>query len=65
MKLTDNEIRDINRYLERKRDAAWREYDIDGREIEKQKDNLIDTIEKKLKQKVTIENLFTIQWKLV
>jgi hypothetical protein len=36
-----------------------------GREIEKQKDDLIDTIEKKLKQKVTIENLFTIQWKIV
>lgn len=33
--------------------------------IEKQKDNLIYTIEKKLKQKVAIENLFTIQWKLV
>ena len=55
MKLTDNEIRDINRYLERKRDAAWREYDIAGREIEKQKDGLI----------YTIENLFTIQWKLI
>jgi len=55
MKLTDNEIRDINRDLERKRDAAWREYDIAGREIEKQKDGLI----------YTIENLFTIQWKLI
>jgi len=53
------------RDLEKKRDAAWREYDIAGREIEKQKDDLIDMIEKKLKQKVTIENLFTIQWKLV
>ena len=33
--------------------------------IEKQKNDLIDIIEKKLKQKVTIENLFTIQWQLV
>jgi hypothetical protein len=65
MKLTDNEIRDINRDLERKRDAAWREYDIAGREIEKQKDDLIDIIEKKLKQKVIIEKLFTIQWQIV
>jgi hypothetical protein len=65
MKLTDNEIRDINRDLERKRDAAWREYEIAGREIEKQKDDLIDTIEKKLKQKVTIENLFTMQWRMI
>lgn len=53
------------RDLEKKRDAAWREYDIAGREIEKQKDDLIDIVEKKLRQKVTIENLFTIQWKLV
>ena len=53
------------RDLEKKRDAAWHEYDIAGRKIEKQKDDLIDTIEKKLKQKVTIENLFTMQWKLV
>ena len=53
------------RDLEKKRDAAWREYDIAGRKIEKQKDDLIDIVEQKLKQKVTIENLFTIQWKLV
>jgi len=53
------------RDLEKKRDAAWREYDIAGREIENQKDDLIDTIEKKLKQKVTINKLFAIQWKLI
>ncbi len=52
------------RDLEKKRDAAWREYDIAGREIEKQKDDLIDMIEKKLKQQITVENLFTIQWKV-
>jgi len=52
------------RDLEKKRDAAWREYDIAGREIEKQKDELIDRIEKNLKQNVTTEKLFTIQWKV-
>jgi len=53
------------RDLEKKRDAAWCEYDIAGRKIEKQKDDLIDIIEKKLSQKTTAENLFTIQWRLV
>ena len=38
------------RDLEKKRDAAWCEYDIAGRKIEKQKDDLIDIIEKKLSQ---------------
>ncbi len=52
------------RDLEKKRDAAWREYDIAGREIEKQKDDLIDRIEKKLKQQVIVKKLFTIQWKV-
>ncbi|MBC8432858.1 hypothetical protein [Desulfobacula sp.] len=53
------------REIEKKRDAAWREYDIAGRAIEKQKDDLIDTIEKQLKQNVSIEKLFTIKWKLI
>jgi superfamily II DNA/RNA helicase len=50
------------RNLENKRDTAWKEYDNAAKEIERSKDALIDTIEKKLRQKVKEENLFTIRW---
>lgn len=53
------------RQLEGKRDEAWREYDHAAREIEKRKDELIDEIEKKLKQSITEQELFTIRWKIV
>lgn len=53
------------RQLEGKRDEAWREYDQSAREIEKRKDELIDEIEKKLKQSITEQELFTIRWKIV
>ncbi|MCB9448672.1 MAG: DEAD/DEAH box helicase [Flavobacteriales bacterium] len=45
-----------------KRDEAWREYDLAGREIEKQKDELIDRIEQQLEQKTELKKLFTIKW---
>ena len=35
------------------------------KEIENKKDGLIDEIEKKLKQKISEEKLFTIRWKIV
>jgi predicted nucleic acid-binding Zn-ribbon protein len=53
------------RQLESKRDEAWREYDSAAKEIENKKDGLIDEIEKKLKQKISEEKLFTIRWKIV
>ena len=53
------------RQLEGKRDEAWREYDHAAWEIEKRKDELIDEIEKKLKQSITEQELFTIRWKIV
>lgn len=53
------------RTLEKKRDEAWHEYDAAGRKIEEQKDKLIDRIEKKLEQTVTMEELFSIKWRLV
>jgi len=53
------------RQLEGTRDDAWREYDNAAREIEKRKDELIDEIEKKLKQSITEQELFTIRWKIV
>ena len=35
------------------------------KEIENKKDGLIDEIEKKLKQKISEEKLFTIRWNVV
>ncbi|MFZ1982654.1 MAG: hypothetical protein WAU61_15230 [Smithella sp.] len=53
------------RQLESKRNEAWHEYDGAAKEIENKKDGLIDEIEKKLKQKISEEKLFTIWWKIV
>ena len=37
------------RDLDKKRDVAWKTYDEEAKQIEKQKDTLIDSVEKKLK----------------
>jgi ERCC4-related helicase len=52
------------RKLETERDNAWREYDNAAKDIEIQKDELINNVEKRLKQDLTEEELFIIQWKL-
>jgi hypothetical protein len=39
---------------------------VDGaREIERQKDGLIDRVEARLQQEIEEENLFTVRWNLV
>jgi len=53
------------RKLEAERDEAWKKYDSAAREIETQKDGLIDEIEKKIKQRINEQDLFLIKWKLV
>lgn len=50
------------RALETKRENAWRAYDESGRDIERQKDEVLDTITKRLDQQVDVEHLFTIRW---
>lgn len=52
------------RLLETKRDEAWRVYDHASRELDKQKDALLDEISKRLEQQVNEEPLFTIRWQL-
>lgn len=52
------------RKLETERDEAWKEYDNSAKEIEKNKDKLIDEIEKKLKQLLLQKELFIIKWSL-
>lgn len=53
------------RKLEARRDEAWREFDQATRELEKQKDALLDDIAKRLEQHVEMESLFTIRWRIV
>lgn len=53
------------RTLETNRDNAWREYDHAAKKIEKEKDDLIDKVEKRLNQNEKKEVLFTIKWQLI
>ncbi len=53
------------RKLETERDEAWKEYDGAAKEIEKNKDKLIDEIEQKLNQSLQQQELFTIKWKVI
>ncbi len=53
------------RDLDKKRDAAWKEYDEAARGIERQKDDLIDRVEARLQQELQEETLFTVRWHLV
>lgn len=50
------------RGLETKRDEAWRAYDTASRDIDRQKDALLDEISRRLEQKTECKMLFTIRW---
>jgi ERCC4-related helicase len=50
--------------LEAKRDEAWREYDAAAKDIEVQKDGLLDQVEERLGQEVTDERLFAIRFEI-
>lgn len=52
------------RQLDSKRDEAWREYEKAAKDIESRKDNLMDEVEKRLKQQVSEQSLFTIRWQV-
>ena len=53
------------RELDKKRDVAWKKYDEDAHDIERQKDDLIDQVEARLHQEIEEETLFTLRWELV
>ncbi len=53
------------RKLETKRDAAWRGYDEASRELDKQKDALLDEISQRLEQRSESLALFTVRWLIV
>ena len=50
------------RTLETKRDEAWRAYDAASRDVDRQKDSLLDEVGRRLQQKADIATLFTIRW---
>ena len=50
------------RQLEQKRDEAWRDYDTAAKQVEEQKDTLLDQIEERLQQQVSDQVLFTIRF---
>ena len=52
------------RGLETKRDEAWRAYDAGSRDIDRQKDSLLDEISRRLEQKTECKTLFTLKWSL-
>ena len=52
------------RGLETKRDEAWCAYDAAAREIEIQKDGLLDQVEERLGQNVSDEELFAIKFQI-
>ena len=56
--------RDVHRQ-EMKRDEAWREYDRAGREVDTRKDALLDDVGRRLEQRASERELFTIRWKLI
>ncbi len=53
------------RGLEPKRDDAWRAYDTANREIDRQKDALLDEISRRLEQETECKMLFTLRWRVV
>jgi SNF2 family DNA or RNA helicase len=52
------------RDLETKRDEAWHAYDAAAKEIEVQKDGLLDQVEERLGQSVSDEELFAIRFEV-
>jgi len=53
------------RKLESKRDEAWRAFDSASREVERQKDDLLDEISRRLEQQIQEELLFSLRWKMI
>jgi hypothetical protein len=52
------------RKLETRRDEAWRSYDQASRELDRQKDELLDEISRRLEQKTEQGLLFTLRWRV-
>lgn len=53
------------RQLEEKRNEAWKEFDEASRDIERQKDTLLDEIGRRLEQRIEKEVLFNLRWRVI
>lgn len=53
------------RVLEGKRDDTWRAFDEASRDLDRQKDALLDEIARQLTQRLKLEPLFTLRWSLI
>jgi hypothetical protein len=58
------EIQRTLRGLETKRDEAWRAYDSASRDVDRQKDALLDEISRRLEQQTECTELFTVRWRV-
>lgn len=54
-----------SRTLEAKREEAWRAYDQASREIDGQKDALLDEISRRLEKRLEEQELFALRWQVV
>jgi hypothetical protein len=52
------------RGLETRRDEAWRSYDAAAKDIETEKDRLLDSVEARLSQTVSEDILFEIRFEI-
>jgi hypothetical protein len=52
------------RKLESNRDEAWRAFDQASRDLDRQKDSLLDQVALRLEQSTREEELFTLRWKI-
>ncbi|MBX3442146.1 MAG: DEAD/DEAH box helicase [Planctomyces sp.] len=52
------------RGLETKRDEEWRAYDAASRDVDKQKDALLDELSRRLEQQADCAELFTVRWRV-
>ena len=59
------ELQRAIRVLEASRDVADREYEQAKREIDRQKDALLDEISRRMEQRTSEERLFSIRWRLM
>ena len=53
------------RQLDVKRDEAWKQYEHAAKDIDTKKDSLMDEVEKRLKQQVSEQSLFTVRWTVI
>ncbi len=52
------------RKLESQRDEAWRAYDQASRDVEKKKDDLLDDMGNRMRQRTEEERLFVVRWRV-